>query len=212
METSLLKKLQSKGSSGKEEKNSVMEGTSAPMTPLDQKSVDLSSKLFRRLKKDGVTKKHLGGVDLHEGAGKISPLDFDDTSPLPGPPRFHAGKRVDPEHPGSFGQTSRSSRPLLIEGSHGTRVSPGWKTILRMMEDIGWDIVLERVRSFVRGLSLTEVAQRFQAPPEDLVEVILQSWRDAGIHKEELISSRLQSVPETAAALIVYVNEFGKEG
>ena len=195
METSLLKKLRKKTAPEEaSEEPSIQEGLAGPMTPLPAKSVDMSSKLFRRLKQDGATSKRNGGRRLMEAVP--TPPSLDDDAPPKGPAKFHAGKRVTGE--------VQESRVRRVGASN---LAP----YLRMFEDIGWDLVLDRVRDFVKHLSLTEVAQKFQAPQESLIEEVLQSWRDAGLHKEELISSRLQSVPETAAALIVYVNEFQQE-
>lgn len=201
METGLLKKLQGRGSKSKPKDEgeihpSIQDSMATPMTEISSDSVGVSSKLMRRIQ-EGKGKPKKAKPDLSH---------LDEEAPVPqGKIKFHAGKRV-----GSGQQLTLESQ-TAPSARRGGSISPGWPMILRMMEDIGWDIVLERVRSFVRDLTLTEVAQKFQAPSEDLTETILQSWRDAGLHKEELISSRLQTVPEVATALVVYVNEFQGE-
>lgn len=123
--------------------------------------------------------------------------------------RFLAGKRQ-----GARGLLSEKTVPvlsLLPDRASSEGVSPGWDPILRMMNDIGWGTVMERVKSFVKGLTLMEVAEKFRDPDKALIEKVIQNWRDQPVPKETLTSPRLQTVPEAAAAFCVYVSGF-REG
>lgn len=198
METNLLKKIQERKAATEAPQGPVDGAASASEAP--RRGEDPSSTLFRRLKKEGITEARMAGVSLSPTSPPTSGVDikqFDD-APDPKQPRLFAGKPVGTSSPSPL-RESKSSKG----GYHS-----GWGTTIRMMEDIGWEIVLTRVQEFVDTLTLTEVAQKFQSPQDDLVEAVIQSWRDNKVAKEDIVSPKLQTVQDAAHAFCVYVTKF----
>ena len=187
-------------------------GGGSAVPPEPSRGQEMSSRLFQRLRSSGVTGKRLnesGGLspEMTAVVAASKPPDFGEGG-QEGPQRFFAGKRVE-QKPGSPRasprKTLRETREPLTESIHG-----GWVTVIRMMDDVGWGPVMDRVDDFVRSLTLTELAEQFKDPRIELIEEVIAFWEAQEVPEDTLLTARLKTHEDAAAAFCAYVASFQK--